>query len=269
MNEQTPAAARWALGVEYEGGGFAGFQWQANAPRTVQSVLESALAQVARARIRIGVSGRTDRGVHATAQVVHFDTPVERPARAWVNGVNAFLPDDVRVLWSAPVAADFHARFSARSRRYVYVFRSGASTPALGRGQVLALQDELDAQPMASAATALLGEHDFSAFRAAACQSRTPMRRVEHVDVWRRGTLTVLDITANAFLLHMVRNIAGCLLQVGLGKQDPRWLGELLAGRDRTLAAATAPAHALYLVQVRFADHCAVDQSVRMPWFLA
>lgn len=291
----TPAAGpaqRWALGVEYDGAGFAGFQLQVPGVRTVQQELERALARIAGHPVRVACSGRTDRGVHATAQVVHFDAHSTRPARAWQKGTNAFLAPDVRVLWAAPVAAGFHARFSACARRYVYAMMPSTAAVAVARGSVLAVPGALDVVAMQRALPALVGEHDFSAFRAAGCQARTPMRHVVHAAAWQRGGLVVLDITANAFLLHMVRNVAGSLLQVGLGRRPPAWLGGLLAGRDRTLAAPTAPPHALYLVQVRFSHGAPVDaaaggrgggprgradavdgpggidESLRLPWFL-
>jgi tRNA pseudouridine38-40 synthase len=200
--------------------------------------------------VRVNCAGRTDTGVHGHGQVVHFDAPAERSPKAWVLGANANLPPDVRVHWAVSVPADFHARFSALARRYRYLIANTPVRPALLGGQVSWQRRPLDHQVMHAAAQSLLGERDFSAFRAASCQSSGPMRNVHCLDVSRRGDLITIDIKANAFLHHMVRNIAGSLIAVGLGRQPPEWIGQLMAGRDRSLAADTAPAAGLYLVEV-------------------
>lgn len=243
-----------ALGIEYDGGAFNGFQLQKSAP-SVQGALESALARVADGPVRIVPAGRTDTGVHATGQVVSFEPPKARPEKAWVRGANALLPPSVRVTWARSVEPGFHARFDAVARRYMYVFAERRyehdAGSALLRGQALEI-GRLDDGAMHRAAQALLGEQDFSAVRGAGCQSQSPFRCVHRIAVQRAGPFVVLDITANAFLLHMVRNIAGVLRQVGEGSRPPAWVGALLAGRDRTVAGPTAAPHGLYLVHVHY-----------------
>jgi tRNA pseudouridine38-40 synthase len=243
---------RIALGIEYDGGAFNGFQFQTHAP-SVQAALQQALSQVANAPVTLTAAGRTDAGVHATYQVVAFDPPVERPLDAWVRGTNALSPPGVGVLWAREVTDGFHPRFQATARRYMYLYYDLEEVSPLLAGRVTFSRPLAD-EPMHRAAQSMVGEQDFSAFRAAGCQSNTPMRAVHQVSVSRVGGFVVLDITANAFLLHMVRNIAGSLLAVGLGRQKPEWIGELLTGRDRGRAAPTAPPDGLYLVDVRYPD---------------
>ncbi|MGD8830202.1 MAG: tRNA pseudouridine(38-40) synthase TruA [Pseudomonadales bacterium] len=242
---------RIALGLEYDGCAFNGFQYQSHAP-SVQGALENALSRVADAPVRISAAGRTDAGVHATAQVVAFDSPVERPLSAWVRGTNALSPPGVAVLWARPVPEGFHPRFQATARRYMYLFYDTEITSPLISGRAV-LSPPLDDEAMHRACRVLIGEQDFSAFRAAGCQSATAYRCVHQVCVHRAGGFVVLDITANAFLLHMVRNIAGSLWKIGQGA-DEGWMGELLLGRDRKRAAPTGPAQGLYLVHVRYPD---------------
>jgi tRNA pseudouridine38-40 synthase len=218
----------------------------------VQGALEHALERVAAQPVRVHCAGRTDAGVHGHAQIIHFDAPCARSAKAWVLGGNSHLPPDIRIHWAQPVAETFHARFSALARRYRYIIANGTVRPALCHRQLTWQRKPLQAERMHDAAQALLGEQDFSAFRAAACQSRTPFRHVNHCTVQRYGELLVIDIEANAFLHHMVRNIAGSLMAVGSGEQPPEWIAALLQGRDRTRAAETAPAEGLYLVDVRY-----------------
>jgi len=251
--DPLPAGSRIACRIEYDGSRYCGWQAQPQLDvATVQETLESALAGIADAPVRIQCAGRTDTGVHGFGQIIHFDAPAARSPKAWVLGVNANLPPDVRVHWAVPVAADFHARFSALSRRYRYVIANTAIRPALLGRQVTWQRRLLDEQSMHDAAQSLLGERDFSAFRAASCQSASPMRNVQSLDVYRRGELVVVDIKANAFLHHMVRNLVGSLMAVGMGRRDADWLAGLLAGRDRSLAAETAPADGLYLVEVDY-----------------
>lgn len=260
---------RIALCVEYDGAAFHGWQRQASPTLpTVQSALEKALSAIANTAVTVSCAGRTDSGVHATGQVIHFDTPVDRGEKAWVMGTNSLLPASVRVQWAKSVEARFHARFSATERRYRYVVHCHAVAPALLRGQLTHSRVGLDAQAMHEAGQALIGEHDFSAFRAAGCQSRTPWRHVSHLQVDTRGNFLVIDIRANAFLQHMVRNIAGSLMAIGRGEYPVSWLAELLSGRDRPSAAATASPAGLYLVSVGYPEEFGLPPIPQGPCFL-
>jgi tRNA pseudouridine38-40 synthase len=242
---------RIALGLEYDGGLFCG--WQSQLERCgVQDALERAVSEIAGEAVRVTAAGRTDTGVHASAQVVHFDTLAERPESAWVRGVNAFLPESVAVLWAVIVPEEFHARFSAQSRRYRYWLLNHPVRPALQAGKMGWYHAPLDAEKISEAANFLLGEHDFSAFRAAECQAKSPIKHLYQADVARHGNFLVFDFHANAFLHHMVRNIVGCLVYVGKGKHDPAWLQEILASRDRRLAAPTFAPDGLYLAGIEY-----------------
>jgi tRNA pseudouridine38-40 synthase len=243
--------ARIALGIEYDGTAYRGWQQQAHA-RSVQDVLERALAVVADHRVHLTAAGRTDAGVHALMQVAHFDTSAARPMQAWVLGGSAEAPDDVSVLWAHEVPVEFHARFSANARTYLYRILNRRVRPALERERSAWVRRPLDADAMHAAAQALLGEHDFSAFRAAECQSSTPVRRVTNLAVRRAGDHVEIKIRANAFLHHMVRNVAGSLIAVGVGDQPPQWVREVLDGRDRTRAGATAAPQGLYFAGVEY-----------------
>jgi len=245
---------RIALGLEYDGTAYRGWQTQLSA-KSVQSEVEQALAFVADHPIESVPAGRTDAGVHAAMQVIHFDTPSERSERGWILGANTRMPDDISALWARPVPDDFHARYGARARSYRYVIQNRAPRSALQRLRASWIREPLDAVPMHIAAQALIGEHDFSSFRAAECQSRTPMRRLDSIAVARRGEFVIIDVTANAFLHHMVRNIVGVLLAVGNGERPVSWVQEVLAGRDRRLGGITAPAQGLALVGVRYPSH--------------
>lgn len=242
---------RIVLGLEYDGSSFCGWQSQAGGG-SVQDALEKALSVVAHAPIRVVCAGRTDAGVHALLQVVHFDTDAIRPDTAWVRGVNAHLPPSIAVRWSKPVAAEFHARFSARGRRYRYLLLNRGQRPGLMAGRVGWYHRPLDTDSMAQAAGLVLGEHDFSAFRAAECQAKSPVKTLRRAEVTRHGDLLVFDFEASAFLHHMVRNLVGALVYVGKGAHPPAWLGELLAGRDRTRAAPTFEAGGLYFAGVDY-----------------
>ena len=251
--EPIPTGTRVACRIEYDGSQYNGWQSQPHVGTvTVQDKLEYALSSVADTPIQTHCAGRTDSGVHAFSQIIHFDTTVARSSKAWVIGSNTQLPRDIRIHWAVPVAAEFHARFSAQARRYRYVIANTPIRSALLQAQVTWHRRELDALMMHEAAQALLGERDFSAFRAASCQSRTPMRNVHCTEVTRRGDLVIVEVLANAFLHHMVRNIVGALVAVGDGRKPRHWIAEILAGRDRAAAAETAPATGLYLVDVDY-----------------
>ena len=244
---------RVALGVEYDGSDFAGWQWQPGR-RTVQSELEVALSRVANYPVSIVCAGRTDAGVHATAQIIHFDTEVYRKPYSWMMGCNSMLPADVRITWVRAVTEDFHARTSAIARHYRYVILNRAMRSALHRKQVTWVSAALNIEPMQQAANVLVGHHDFSSFRAQGCQSRSPHRIVHFIHVSREGQRVIVDVCANAFLHHMVRNIVGVLIDVGVGKQSPDWVIDVLAARDRTQGGVTAPPDGLYLAGVYYPE---------------
>lgn len=242
---------RIALGLEYDGAAFSGWQSQPGG-NTVQDALEAALARIAAMPTRVVCAGRTDAGVHALAQVVHFDTEVRRQPTAWVRGVNAHLPDTVAVRWAVPVTDDFHARFAARARFYRYVVQNRPERPALLSGKVGWCHRPLDVEAMRVAALSLLGEHDFSSFRAAECQAKSPVKTLHRLSIASDGDLILFDFHANAFLHHMVRNIVGALVYVGMGRQPAGWLGEVLDARDRKCAAPTFSPAGLYLTGVEY-----------------
>lgn len=247
---------RYAIGVEYDGGGFQGWQ-RLSKPGvadsgTVQGVLEQALSSVAAAPVATVCAGRTDAGVHGQCQVVHFDSAVVREARAWVLGTTTRLPPAVGVRWCVPVADDFHARFSALARRYRYRILNRQVRPALGRQYLSWHWRPLDAEAMHRAAQALVGERDFGAFRSVQCQAAHARRELQHIAVRRDDEQVTVEVQANAFLHHMVRNIVGSLLEVGAGVQDEAWIGRLLAAGDRTLAGPTAPPQGLTFIGPRY-----------------
>lgn len=256
-----------ALGIEYNGSRYCGWQQQGELA-SVQSCLERALSKIADAPINVLCAGRTDAGVHATGQVAHFETNARRKDAAWSMGVNTYLPRDIAVRWARNVSDNFHARFSATARRYRYIIYNHRNRPAVLQQGVTHFHHPLNAVWMHRAAQALLGENDFTSFRAARCQSCTPWRNVKHVQVTRQGEYVVVDIKANAFVHHMVRNIVGSLIEIGCGKKREDWLVELLALRDRNLAAATARAEGLYLVSVDYPKHFALPHSPLWPLFL-
>jgi tRNA pseudouridine38-40 synthase len=244
-------AVRLALGVEYDGSAFCG--WQTQTSRCgVQDHLEAALAHIAAEPIETVCAGRTDAGVHALEQIVHFDAPVARPASAWVRGVNASLPAGLAVLWAHEVGDEFHARFGARNRSYRYLLLNHPVRPAIGHGRVGWFHLPLDVERMREAARYLVGEHDYSSFRSSECQARSPVRTVSSIDIERRGAYTVFEFSANAFLHHMVRNLMGTLVYVGKGKHPPAWAREVLEARNRAAAAPTFDAAGLYLARVEY-----------------
>ena len=242
---------RIALGIEYSGSQYCGWQKQQDC-LGVQAHLEKALALIACSEVEVFCAGRTDRGVHAVGQVVHFDVSVNRPNDAWTRGVNTHLPADIRVLWAREVDEAFHARFSAISRRYRYVIVNRYVASAIFSTQQTCVTYALNVDAMHQAAQTLLGEHDFSSFRAAECQAKHPVRNLTEIQVFQDGPHVFVDVEANAFLHHMVRNIVGSLLKIGRGDQPISWLATLLAAKDRKLAAPTAPAAGLYLTHVRY-----------------
>ena len=242
---------RIALGIEYDGTDFLGWQRLTHGA-SVQAALEHALSRVADAHVEVTCAGRTDSGVHARCQVVHFDSAAERSERGWTLGTNSNLPGSVAVRWARPASEDFHARFGALARCYRYTILNRAVRPALDARYVTWERAPLDAGAMHEAAQALVGEHDFSAFRTVACQARTAMRNVHEIRVARVDEHVVIEVRANAFLHHMVRNIVGCLVYIGKGKCPPDWLAEVLAGRDRSRAAPTFEAAGLYLSRVQY-----------------
>lgn len=245
---------RIALGLEYDGGRYRGWQTQAHAI-SVQDQVERALSSVADHAVQVVAAGRTDAGVHASMQVLHFDAHVERSDRAWLLGANTLLENDISVLWARGVPDDFHARHSALARSYRYVVLNRQPRPALERDRACWERQPLDESKMHEAAQSLVGEHDFSSLRAAECQSSTPMRRLECIAVSRSGEYVIINVTANAFLHHMVRNIAGVLLAIGVGDQPVGWCKAVLEAKDRRMAGVTAPPQGLSLVGVRYPVH--------------
>lgn len=257
---------RIACGIEYDGSAYNGWQRQPH-NLSVQAAVEAALSFVADHPVGLTCAGRTDAGVHATWQVVHFDTDAQRSPRSWQLGANSRLPDDIRVLWARETDPTFHARFSARARRYRYVILNRPAHSALARERASWNYRALDAARMQRGAAHLLGEHDFSTFRAVACQARNPVRTLYRLDVTREGDFIYLDLEANAFLHHMVRNIAGVLMSVGTGEHPPEWVADLLAFRDRTRGGVTAPAQGLYLVGVTYPAQFGIDALGYLPRF--
>ncbi len=244
---------RYAICVEYDGSGYSGWQTQQSL-RTIQGLLESALTGVAAEPVEAICAGRTDAGVHARWQVAHFDTHATRSMRGWVMGANTELPRDISLVWARPVPRHFHARYSAEARTYRYLILNRPSRSALAEKRAAWIYKPLDHQRMAEAAAHLCGHFDFSAFRSSECQSNSPMRRVETLTVERQGDWVAIEATANAFLHHMMRNIAGLLIEVGRGEAPPVWAREVLEGRDRTRGAPTAPAEGLYFWDVRYPE---------------
>lgn len=242
---------RIALGVEYDGRPYCGWQSQAEG-LTVQDTLQFALSQIAAEPVSVIAAGRTDTGVHALEQVVHFDSEAVRPLTAWVRGANALLPGSIAVRWAHYVPDEFHARFSAQGRSYRYLLINRQVRSAIHAGKAGWFHSPLDLSLMREAAQCLLGEHDFSAFRAAECQAKSPVKCMNNLDIYQNGEMLVFNLSANAFLHHMVRNLVGALVYVGKGKYPPQWLAEVLAGRERRLAAPTFAPDGLYLRRIQY-----------------
>ena len=251
MIPTSQSPQRFAAGIEYDGTAYCGWQSQPHAP-SIQEEINRALSVVAASPLECIGAGRTDSGVHAAGQVAHFETTVSRSPRSWLLGANTNLPDDISVLWVQPVTADFHARFSAVSRTYRYVILNRQVRSALQRDRAWWVYHPLDHERMHVSAQQLLGKHDFSAFRASACQSNTPVRVMEYLNVTRTGDYLYIDCKANAFLHHMVRNIVGSLVRIGQGESPVEWLQDLLRGRDRTQSGITAPAAGLTMTAVGY-----------------
>lgn len=268
--EQLPEGlVRVAAVVEYDGTDYRGFQIQRHDSATVQEHLHRAFANVAAEPISLVCAGRTDAGVHASNQVIHFDTSAHRPVKAWVKGVNTQLPRDIRIRWAGDVSAQFHARFSAKARSYRYLISDQAVKPGVLRNQVSWSRWPLDLAQMAAGASYLLGEQDFSSFRASQCQARHAIREMQAIDIYRvMGGLIVIEVRANAFLHHMVRNIVGALMMVGSGRREPNWIESVLAAKDRRAADVTAPASGLYFVAAHYPAELALPAQPLGPMFL-
>lgn len=278
MIEAVPSAAaesaavgvsRIALGVEYKGARYRGWQRQEDGVPSVQAALEKALSKVADEPVSLMCAGRTDAAVHASGQVVHFDTAVERPLKAWIMGTNANLPADISVTWAKVMPAHFHARFTAMARRYRYVIYNDPIRPAHMAEEVTWNHRPLDVSRMREAARALVGTHDFTSFRAVQCQAKSPVKTVHHLEVIEHGRFIVLDIRANAFLHHMVRNFAGVLMTIGAGERPVGWAAEVLAACDRRAGGVTAHPYGLYLVRVEYPEEFELPERYLGPHFLS
>lgn len=260
--------ARIALCIEYDGSHYHGWQTQQDGVDTVQLHVEAALSQVANHPVSVVCAGRTDRGVHATGQIVHFDSDAERTMKAWLCGANSNLPDDIGIRWAVPVSDEFHARFKAVARSYRYVVLNRPTRPSLLRNMVSWTWRPLDVERMNEASQLLLGTHDFSAFRGIDCQAKSPVKTL-HSAVWsRQGEWLVLEIRANAFLQHMVRNIAGVVMEIGSGRKPVAWASEVLESRDRASGGVTAPPQGLYLSQVDYPEEFVLPRERYWPEWL-
>lgn len=260
---------RLALGIEYNGAPYHGWQRQQTVVSVQQHVEEALTAIANEPPIKVVCAGRTDAGVHATCQVVHFDTQSQRPNSAWTLGLNRFLPDSIAIKWVKSMDDDFHARYSATARRYRYIIYNHRLRNSILAKGVTHIYHELDHNLMHQAAQHLIGRHDFSAFRAVNCQANTPVRQMSHISVSRLGDFIVIDVQANAFLHHMVRNITGSLLAIGSKEMPTSWMKTLLCDKDRTKAAATAKPYGLYLVHVTYPEHFNLPTTPLGPLFLS
>lgn len=263
-----PGVRRIALGVEYDGSAYCGWQRQSHSP-SVQETLEKALSQVADEPVSLICAGRTDTGVHASGQVVHFDTRAARSEHNWLMGVNSNIDRSIALAWAHEVDSDFHARYSATSRTYRYIISNSSSRPAIMNQGLTWIRDPLDAHLMNRALAKIQGERDFSSYRGSGCQSNSPFRCVQHTSVFRRGSLVIVEIQANAFLLHMVRNLVGTLIEVGRGNVGENEMLRILELKDRTMAGVTAPPYGLYLVKVGYPAHFLLPEQPLGPSFLA
>ncbi len=257
---------RLALGVSYNGQPYQGWQSQPSG-NTVQDRIEAALVQFTQRPISTVCAGRTDTGVHALMQVLHFDTDIDRPPNAWVRGGNSLLPHDIAIHWAQQVPDAFHSRASAISRRYAYLLLESPVRPSVERGRVGWVFRPLDADAMRAAAQRLLGEHDFSSFRASQCQAKSPVKTLQRIDISRRGAYWRFEFEANAFLHHMIRNLMGCLLVVGKGDRPAEWISDVLQARDRDAAAPTFSPDGLYFLGPRYEDHWRLpDRTAAYDW---
>jgi len=254
---------RYALGIEYDGSHYQGWQRLSEGP-TVQAAVEKALSFVAHHEVQVVCSGRTDAGVHAQCQVIHFDSEAQRTNRAWVLGANTRLPADVRVIWCQPMTDEFHARYSARARRYRYTILNRAIPPAMQRHFLSWERLPLNADAMNTAAQALVGQHDFTTFRTVKCQAKHPNRDLQEISVTRNGEEVIVEVQANAFLHHMVRNIVGSLIVIGRGEKEIAWMSQLLALKDRTQAGPTAPAEGLVFLSAKYPQEWALPVQVSL-----
>ncbi len=255
---------RIVLVLEYDGSRYCG--WQSQPERcSIQDVLETALSEIAKEEIRVITAGRTDTGVHALYQVVHFDTLVQRPISAWIRGVNALLPNDIAILWAAETSDEFHARYSALERHYLYLLLNQSTRPGIHHNRVGWYHQSLELEKMQIAGSFLIGKHDFSSFRAAECQAKSPVRTITRLSIARHGNLLIFELRANAFLQHMVRNIIGCLVYIGKGKYSPEWICELLKSCNRTYAAPTFSSAGLYLASVRYDRRWHMPELAEVP----
>ncbi|BBB26388.1 tRNA pseudouridine(38-40) synthase TruA [Amphritea japonica] len=260
---------RYALCVEYAGAAYRGWQTQKEKDvPSIQETVEKALSKIANGPIKVICAGRTDACVSGTYQIIHFDTDAVRPDRAWVRGTNTHLPDDIAIRWAKSVDDTFHARFSAMERRYRYLIYTSPVKPGLLSRGVTWTHKKLNLFRMQEAANYLVGEHDFTSYRAIACQANSPVREVKAMELYRAGDLIVIDVRANAFLHHMIRNFAGVLMTIGAGEAEPLWARQVLEARDRTRGGVTAPPYGLYFVDVKYPDQYDLPKSELGPYFL-
>ena len=269
MSRVSVSSMRYAACIEYDGAAFHGWQSLKSGLPTIQAAVEAAIGKVANHPVAVICAGRTDSGVHGSRQIIHFDTTSVRDDRGWVYGSNANLPDTIAMRWVKPVSTAFHARFSALARRYRYIIYNNPIRPAhLCRGVTWNYRP-LDIDRMREAGRYLVGEHDFTSYRAVQCQAKNPVRTIHHLELNRFGDLIIMDVMANAFLHHMIRNIAGVLMAIGHGKYEPIWAKEVLAARDRRAGAVTAPPWGLYFVDVSYPDEFALPVEPLGPHFVS